>query len=169
MTYRLARSGNNLTDTKHKGFTFLYLYFSKFLPADANYLCHKQLSNNWVNSLATSDALWVHETWSSLFQVMAWCHQAPSHYLNQCWCIIDRVPWHAHQKYASEINCYNFFEYCKFRNTPGAKELTGKKHPAVSGSNGNQCLLVPGIKIDLVVLHGTSYSSFVHPQQVKLW
>ena len=22
---------------------------------------------------------------SKLFQVMAWCHQAPSHYLNQCW------------------------------------------------------------------------------------
>ena len=22
---------------------------------------------------------------STLVQVMAWCHQAPSHYLNQCW------------------------------------------------------------------------------------
>ena len=26
-----------------------------------------------------------HWTWSTFVQVMAWCHQAPSHYLDQCW------------------------------------------------------------------------------------
>ena len=36
---------------------------------------------------------------SKLVQVMAWCHQAPSHYLNQCWtrslmqCDVTRPQW----------------------------------------------------------------------------
>ena len=36
---------------------------------------------------------------STMVQVMAWCHQAPSHYLNQCWprsllqCGITRPQW----------------------------------------------------------------------------
>ena len=34
-------------------------------------------------------------TLSSLVQVMAWSHQAPSHYLNQCWLIIKGVLWHS--------------------------------------------------------------------------
>ena len=47
------------------------------------------------NSLATSDAIWRHRIWSTLFQVMACCLTAPSHYLNQCWLIIECVPWHS--------------------------------------------------------------------------
>ena len=27
----------------------------------------------------------IHNDWSTLVQVMAWCHQASSHYLRQCW------------------------------------------------------------------------------------
>ena len=26
---------------------------------------------------------------------MAWCHQAPSHYQNQCWLILNAVVWHS--------------------------------------------------------------------------
>ena len=37
------------------------------------------------NSLWPSDAIRGHRTGSTLPQVMAWCHQAPSHDLNQCW------------------------------------------------------------------------------------
>ena len=32
---------------------------------------------------------------STLVQVMALCYVAQSHYLNQCWLIIDRVLWHS--------------------------------------------------------------------------
>ena len=38
-----------------------------------------------LNSLKPSDAKMHQWSRSSLFLVMAWCHQAPSHYLNQCW------------------------------------------------------------------------------------
>ena len=37
-------------------------------------------------------AIWRHRTRSTLSQVMAWCRQATSHYLNQCWLIICEVP-----------------------------------------------------------------------------
>ena len=36
-------------------------------------------------------------SWSTLVQVMARCLTAPSHYLNQCWLIIDEGPWHSSQ------------------------------------------------------------------------
>ena len=39
------------------------------------------VSTHWRHN----DAIWLHRTWSTLVQVMAWCHQAPSHYLSQCW------------------------------------------------------------------------------------
>ena len=34
-------------------------------------------STNWL--------IWCNEIWSTLFQVMACCLMAPSHYFNQCW------------------------------------------------------------------------------------
>ena len=46
-----------------------------------------------VNSLWPGDAIWWHETRSTLTQIMACCLTAPSHYLNQCWLIIGEVPW----------------------------------------------------------------------------
>ena len=41
------------------------------------------------NSLWPSDAIWWHRSGSALAQVMACCLAAPSHYLNQCWLIIN--------------------------------------------------------------------------------
>ena len=42
---------------------------------------------------------------------MAWCLTAPSHYLNQCWLIINRVQWHSSEgnfiRDTSAINCWN--------------------------------------------------------------
>ena len=43
----------------------------------------------WVN------AIWRHESTSTLVQVKARCLMAPSHYLNQCWLIISKVQWHS--------------------------------------------------------------------------
>ena len=50
---------------------------------------HTQLHN----SLWPSDAIWRHRSWSTLAQVMTGCLMAPSHYLNQCWLIINEVIW----------------------------------------------------------------------------
>ena len=39
--------------------------------------------------------IWRHEYGSTLAQVMACCLTAPSHYLNQCWLIINKSQWHS--------------------------------------------------------------------------
>ena len=44
-----------------------------------------------VDSFWPSDALWQHEYGSTVAQVMACSLTAPSHYLNQCWLIINHV------------------------------------------------------------------------------
>ena len=44
-----------------------------------------------INSLWPSDAIWCNRSGSTLVQVMACCLAAPSHYLNQCWLIINSV------------------------------------------------------------------------------
>ena len=48
-----------------------------------------------VNSLWPSDAIWQHRSGSTLDQVMACCLTAPSHYLAQCWLIINEVLWNS--------------------------------------------------------------------------
>ena len=47
----------------------------------------------YINSLWPSDAIWWQGSRSTLVHVMAWCLAAPSHYLNQCWLIINKVQW----------------------------------------------------------------------------
>ena len=41
------------------------------------------------------NSIWRWRSWSTLVQVMACCLMAPSHYLNQCWLIINKVLWHS--------------------------------------------------------------------------
>ena len=43
------------------------------------------MTNNMINTLWPSDAMWLYRTGSILAQLMAWCLQAASHYLIQCW------------------------------------------------------------------------------------
>ena len=73
-----------------------------------------KISQSSINSLWPSDAIWWHRTWSTLAQVMACCLTAPSHYLNQCWLIISKVPSHSSgnhfTKDNSAINHWNLFE-----------------------------------------------------------
>ena len=46
---------------------------------------------------------------STLVQVMAWCHQASSHYLNQCW-ILSMLPYGiTRQQWVKKSNCCNSF------------------------------------------------------------
>ena len=46
---------------------------------------------------------------------MAWCLTAPSHYLNQCWLIISKVPRHSSEGIiirSADINRWNKIENC---------------------------------------------------------
>ena len=47
------------------------------------------------NSLWPIDTIWWWITWSTLVQVMACCLMASSHYLNQCWLMVNEVLWHS--------------------------------------------------------------------------
>ena len=62
---------------------------------------------HWVNSLWPSDATEHQGSGSTLAQVMACCLTAPSHYLNQCWFIINEVPaylkFHSNRSGANEL------------------------------------------------------------------
>ena len=84
----------------------------------------------WVNFCRTGDAVgevvawwgnmvnvWGADDKSTVVQVMAWCHQAPSHYLNQCW-----PSW----------SLYNSIKLCPCRLSsceckPGTREFHGNK------------------------------------------
>ena len=53
--------------------------------------CYNRIDTSKLfNLLWPHGAIWWHKSGSTLVQVMAWCHQAPSHYLNQCWLVIIR-------------------------------------------------------------------------------
>ena len=48
-----------------------------------------------LHILPSGNTIWGQRTGSTLAQVMAWCHQASRHYLNQCRLIINEVHWHS--------------------------------------------------------------------------
>ena len=52
------------------------------------------LHDSIINSLRLWH-LWWQRSGSTLLQVMACCLMAPSHYLNQCWLLINEVLWYA--------------------------------------------------------------------------
>ena len=60
-----------------------------------NVIIYSNTTNSTVNSLWPSHAIWQHRSGSTLAQVMACCLMVSSHYLNQCWLIIDGVLWHS--------------------------------------------------------------------------
>ena len=64
-----------------------------------------QNETNTVNALWPCDAIWRHRTRSTLVQVMA-----ASHYLKQCWLIVNEILWHSTQDISSknELEWYNF-------------------------------------------------------------
>ena len=77
------------------------LSIPSFVVTDINnkilhiYYCLKQLNTWRINSLLPSEAKWFNRYESSMAQVMVCCLTAPSHYLSQCWFIIDEVVWHS--------------------------------------------------------------------------
>ena len=75
-------------------------YLSQCWPRSVSY---GVIRPQWVNSLALDDAIQHHRTWSILVQVMAWCYQATTHYLNQWGLIINEVLWHWSKGYFTGI------------------------------------------------------------------
>ena len=68
-----------------------------------------------ANSVCCSNAVWQHSYGSTLARVMDWCHQATSHYLNQCWIIISDVLWHSYEGNSRE-NAQDIYPWCGFEN-----------------------------------------------------
>ena len=76
-------------------------------------------TRDFFNSLWPSDAIWCHEPWSTLVQVMACCLMAPSHYPNQSWLVISRALCHSPDCNSTgnvhKSNHYNEFENHTFK------------------------------------------------------
>ena len=66
--------------------------------------CYTQFNSFWP-----SGVIWWHRTGSPVPQIAACCLMAPSHYLNQCWLIVDKIQWHSSEgncsRHTSAINC----------------------------------------------------------------
>ena len=73
-----------------------------------------------INLLWPSEAIWWDRSGSTLAQVMACCLTAPSHYLNQCRLITNRVLCHSPKtnftKIAQNIISWNEFEKYSCKN-----------------------------------------------------
>ena len=67
--------------------------FDVFFDLCLNKRLSKQWWGWWFETL--SRPLWRHR--NVVVQVMACCLTAPSHYLNQCWLIAGKVPWHSEE------------------------------------------------------------------------
>ena len=85
-------------------------------------------SSRWLVIIA---AIWWHGSGSTLAQVMAWCLTAPSHYLNQCWLIINEILWHSftwgwfHRKFSRYLILIWIWKVSILQpNLPGVNELT---------------------------------------------
>ena len=77
---QVAHGSLSLVNSLHPGkfeWNFGYVIFKHVLVIDGwNFCC--EIALIWMSLDFTDDQ-------STLVQVMAWCRQAPSHYLNQCW------------------------------------------------------------------------------------
>ena len=80
-------SGDGLVSNRHQSITWTN-----------DYSVHLSITRpQWINSLGPCDAIWQCRSVSTLAQAMACCLTASSHYLNQCWLIISKVPWHSYE------------------------------------------------------------------------
>ena len=59
--------------------------------AGSKILLTEKLTNRALVTPTPGDIIWHPKSWSTLVQVMVWCHGATSHYLNQLWLIISGI------------------------------------------------------------------------------
>ena len=119
-----------------------------------------------VNSLWTTVTKWRHRSQSTLAQVMAWCRQAPCHYLNQCWYFINEVQCHSSESDFTASGqatiLYNEFENHTFNIT-----ATSPMEPWVNTGVDQVCFtndFPSKFKFDrnLILLHFHSWPSDVY-------
>ena len=89
--------------------------------------------NVFIYSLWLSDALWWCRSGSTLAQVMAWCRQATSHYLNQCWLIISEILLHLPEQ------CYTQGMFKLSIQYIGLKITNLKLQPHIPGAKPINC------------------------------
>ena len=74
------------------------------------------------------DNIWCRRSWLTMVQVMVCYLTAPSHYLNQCWLIINLILWHSFQGNVylntPDVNHHVAFELFTFEIT--ATSLKGR-------------------------------------------
>ena len=56
------------------------------------------LSCGTLSSVRLSEVIWQQRSGSALVHVIACCLTVPSHYLNQCWLLINKVLWHSPER-----------------------------------------------------------------------
>ena len=68
---------------------------TNLLNSDVNYRSFVGCNVMWVlvNSLEPSGTIWRYRSGSTLAQLLACCLMVPSHYLKQCWLIINEIQW----------------------------------------------------------------------------
>ena len=88
-----SASANNGWLCHNEGWTiYIHHCLSHFVVVGCSVpviLCRLCLSEININSMWPCDITWWHRSGSTLAQVMACCLMATSHYLNQCWLIIN--------------------------------------------------------------------------------
>ena len=73
-------------------------------------------------------------------QVMAWCLPAPSHYLNQCWFIMNYVLWKQLHEKCSNVTCWYVFRNDKLNHWGRVTHICVGKLTIIGSDNG----LLPG-------------------------
>ena len=76
----------------------------------------------WSNSSSVSNFMWGQRYWSTVFQIMAWCLMAPSHYLNQCWLLIIDICDNANSQNQAKLWFESIFK--DFYAAPRCSELS---------------------------------------------
>ena len=72
-------------------------HYSEWLTSDDiswNLFLFCFLAFTALKFIESSNCICQHRCGATFTQVMAWCHQASGHHLNQCWLIISKVQWH---------------------------------------------------------------------------
>ena len=94
--YGINQISRNILSLASKGFIYIYV---KFSPVRAHFILNDKGLDKMADVLQTTlhfktSVFWFHwyfseacpiDSKSALVQVVAWCSQVTSHYLNQCW------------------------------------------------------------------------------------
>ena len=101
----------------HNGLQRILLNFYQIIQCYTSCESHKYFVKiiKLTNSLWPSYAMWQHKSVSTMAQTMACCLKTPTHYLNQCWLLINEVLWPSFESNFS-VNAHVTILYNEFEN-----------------------------------------------------